>query len=103
MLVVTGYQITARVHRIGIHWSWAVAILKGLQINYPISKYCTRTIVLFVLSPMNINVSLTFLVLCCRLGESDECAGTVSFLVSDDARYITGETIVVSGGLQSRL
>ncbi|KAI0235131.1 Dehydrogenase/reductase SDR family member 4 [Lamellibrachia satsuma] len=38
-----------------------------------------------------------------RLGEPEECAGTVSFLVSDDARYITGETIVVSGGMTSRL
>ena len=52
---------------------------------------------------MNTNVLLTYLALYCRLGESDECAGTVSFLVSDDARYITGETIVVGGGMQSRL
>ena len=39
----------------------------------------------------------------CRFGESDECAGAVSFLCSDDARYITGETIVISGGTQCRL
>lgn len=38
-----------------------------------------------------------------RLGTPDECASTVSFLASDDARYITGETIVVGGGMQSRL
>lgn len=38
-----------------------------------------------------------------RLGEPDEMAGVVSFLVSDDARYITGETIVASGGMTSRL
>ena len=39
----------------------------------------------------------------CRMGQPDECAGAVAFLVSDDASYITAETIVVAGGTQSRL
>lgn len=38
-----------------------------------------------------------------RIGEPDECGGIVSFLCSDDASYITGETVVVSGGMLSRL
>jgi dehydrogenase/reductase SDR family member 4 len=38
-----------------------------------------------------------------RVGTPDECAGTVSFLASDDASYITGETLVIAGGTQSRL
>ncbi|XP_041378687.1 dehydrogenase/reductase SDR family member 4-like [Gigantopelta aegis] len=38
-----------------------------------------------------------------RLGEPDDCSGAVSFLSSDDAKYMTGETIVVSGGMKSRL
>jgi dehydrogenase/reductase SDR family member 4 len=38
-----------------------------------------------------------------RVGTSEECASTVAFLVSDDASYITGENIVVAGGMQSRL
>jgi len=38
-----------------------------------------------------------------RLGEPDDCAGTVSFLCSDDARYITGEIILVTGGMAARL
>lgn len=38
-----------------------------------------------------------------RFGMPDECAGIVSFLSSDDASYITGETIPVSGGMTSRL
>jgi dehydrogenase/reductase SDR family protein 4 len=38
-----------------------------------------------------------------RFGEPRECAGTVSFLVSDDASYITGETILVTGGVDARL
>jgi dehydrogenase/reductase SDR family protein 4 len=34
-----------------------------------------------------------------RLGEPDECAGVVVFLASDAGSYITGETIVIDGGL----
>ncbi|CAB3397788.1 unnamed protein product [Caenorhabditis bovis] len=38
-----------------------------------------------------------------RLGVPKECAGTVAFLVSDDASYITGEMVVIAGGVNARL
>jgi glucose 1-dehydrogenase len=34
-----------------------------------------------------------------RLGEPADVAGAVAFLASDDARYITGATLVIDGGL----
>lgn len=34
-----------------------------------------------------------------RMGAPDDVAGTVAFLVSDDAAYITGQTIQVNGGM----
>jgi 3-oxoacyl-[acyl-carrier protein] reductase len=34
-----------------------------------------------------------------RLGSADDVAGVVSFLASNDARYITGEVIRVNGGI----
>jgi 2-hydroxycyclohexanecarboxyl-CoA dehydrogenase len=34
-----------------------------------------------------------------RLGQPDDYAGVIAFLLSDDAGYITGQTISVSGGL----
>lgn len=38
-----------------------------------------------------------------RLGLPDEMGGIAAFLASDDASYITGETIIASGGMPSRL
>lgn len=38
-----------------------------------------------------------------RVGRPEEIAGTAAFLCSDDASYITGETIIVAGGNNSRL
>lgn len=38
-----------------------------------------------------------------RLGTTNDMAAATAFLASDDASYITGETLVVAGGLPSRL
>lgn len=38
-----------------------------------------------------------------KFGISDNIASVAAFLASDDASYITGETIVAAGGMQSRL
>ena len=34
-----------------------------------------------------------------RLGQPEDISGAVAFLASDDANYITGQTLSVSGGL----
>ena len=38
-----------------------------------------------------------------RVGTPDEIAGTAAFLCSEDASYITGETIIAAGGTKARL
>lgn len=35
-----------------------------------------------------------------RNGELDEIAGPIGFLASNQASFITGETLVIDGGLQ---
>uniref|UniRef100_A0A3Q3JMX8 Dehydrogenase/reductase (SDR family) member 4 n=1 Tax=Monopterus albus TaxID=43700 RepID=A0A3Q3JMX8_MONAL len=38
-----------------------------------------------------------------RLGEPEEIGGVIAFLCSEEASYITGETITVTGGINCRL
>ena len=38
-----------------------------------------------------------------RMGDPDEMGGPAVFLCSDDASYVTGETLVAGGGINSRL
>ena len=35
-----------------------------------------------------------------RHGDGDDVAGAVAWLLSDDAAYVTGQTIAVNGGVQ---
>jgi 3-oxoacyl-[acyl-carrier protein] reductase len=37
-----------------------------------------------------------------HIGQPEEIAAAAAFLASDDARYITGQTVVVDGGLLSQ-
>ena len=38
-----------------------------------------------------------------RLGTPGDMAAAVAYLASDDASYVTGETVVVAGGMHSRM
>ncbi|XP_046332569.2 dehydrogenase/reductase SDR family member 4-like isoform X1 [Haliotis rufescens] len=38
-----------------------------------------------------------------RIGETEDCSGIVAFLASDDSSYLTGESVVVTGGMTARL
>ncbi|XP_046544109.1 dehydrogenase/reductase SDR family member 4-like isoform X1 [Haliotis rubra] len=38
-----------------------------------------------------------------RIGDPEDCSGIVSFLASDDSSYVTGESVLVTGGMTARL
>ena len=38
-----------------------------------------------------------------RFGDTNEIAGAASFLASDDSSYMTGETLVIAGGIPVRM
>ncbi|PAV78663.1 hypothetical protein WR25_16607 [Diploscapter pachys] len=38
-----------------------------------------------------------------RFGEPEDVAAAVAYLVSDDASYVTGETMLITGGIDARL
>ena len=65
-----------------------------------------RHIITYCITPaaldnLNEDVRNIFLGQCATpyLGEPEDVAATIAFLASNDARYITGQTIVVDGGL----
>ncbi|XP_068136250.1 dehydrogenase/reductase SDR family member 4-like isoform X2 [Hyperolius riggenbachi] len=64
------------------------------MINTGFSKVALRTPELYTkLKPLGIF----------RFGEPEECAGIASFLCSEDASYINGENIAVTGGMHGKL
>ena len=79
--------------------------LRGLRFPSAIFlRHCIITVSNYSVQIVTVNNGITGIYhFSGRIGESDECSGIVSFLSSDEASYITGETIVVAGGAQSRL
>jgi len=57
----------------------------------------------FLTNDETIRKELTERTIIKRLGSVEDMAAVAAFLVSDDASFITAETIVVAGGIQSRL
>ena len=85
-----------------------VASISGLTADangtlYGASKAGVINLVLTpaALDNLNEDVRNIFLGQCATpyLGEPEDVAATIAFLASNDARYITGQTIVVDGGL----
>jgi 3-oxoacyl-[acyl-carrier protein] reductase len=73
--------------------------LKGIRVNAVVPGYIETDMTAKM--PRQIKQTNMDRILLKRFGKPEEVAQTVSFLVSDAASYITGQTIVVDGGLTS--
>jgi 3-oxoacyl-[acyl-carrier protein] reductase len=73
--------------------------LRGIRVN-AVAPGATATEMLLANNPPEHLQAMTNRSALGRLGQPDDIADVVAFLVSDEARWITGETITVSGGLR---
>jgi 3-oxoacyl-[acyl-carrier protein] reductase len=73
--------------------------LRGIRVN-AVAPGATATEMLLAKNPTEHRRAMVERVALGRMGQPDDIADVVAFLVSDEARWITGETITVSGGLR---
>jgi len=69
---------------------------KGITVNAVAPGYIATDMVAAV--PKEVLVKIEAQIPIGRLGQADEIARVVKFLVSDEARFITGSTVTVNGG-----
>nr|XP_002167023.2 short-chain dehydrogenase/reductase SDRA [Hydra vulgaris] len=81
----------------------AECALKGVRINGLAPGVIKTDFSSFLTNSDQISASFLEQTPMRRFGEPAECAGAAVFLSSDDASYITGETIVIGGGYNCRL
>jgi 3-oxoacyl-[acyl-carrier protein] reductase len=72
---------------------------RGIRVN-AVAPGATATEMLLTNNPPEHLSAMTERVALGRIGQPSDIADVVAFLVSDEARWITGETITVSGGLR---
>ena len=88
---------TSKAGMYGFTKSLAVEVVKnGITVNTVSPGYCDTQLLQGI--PENILAKILVQIPMDRLGKPSEIAGTVSFLCSDDAAFITGTDISANGG-----
>ncbi|RLM85130.1 hypothetical protein C2845_PM04G02310 [Panicum miliaceum] len=77
-----------------------ISSIGGYNPKQGLAMYCVTKTALFGLTKRKELIDRTPLK---RLGSVEDMAAAAAFLASEDASFITAETIVVAGGMQSRL
>ncbi|XP_072967744.1 tropinone reductase-like 3 [Typha angustifolia] len=108
---ITGYQPPASMAMYGVTKTALLGLTKALaaeigpqtRVNCIAPGFVPTHFADFLTSNEVLRKTLQDQTLLKRLGTTQDMAAAAAFLASDDSSYITGETLVVAGGLPSRL
>ncbi|KAJ8775421.1 hypothetical protein K2173_023186 [Erythroxylum novogranatense] len=108
---ITGYQPPASMAMYGVTKTALLGLTKALaeemapyvRVNCVAPGFVPTNFADYLTRNEDIRNSLEEKTFLKRLGTTQDMASATAFLASDDASYITGETVVVAGGTPSRL
>ncbi|MED6195241.1 hypothetical protein PIB30_036029 [Stylosanthes scabra] len=108
---ITGYSPPASMSMYGVTKTALLGLTKALaaemapntRVNCIAPGFVPTNFASFITSNEAIRQELEAKTLLARLGTTEDMAAGTAFLASDDASYITGETLVIAGGMPSRL
>jgi len=99
MMAMYGVTKTAL---LGLTKALAAEMAPNTRVNTVAPGFVPTNFADFLVRDENIKNSIEERTLLGRLGKATDMASAVAFLASSDASYITGETLVVAGGMPSR-
>ncbi|CAI9086868.1 OLC1v1020789C2 [Oldenlandia corymbosa var. corymbosa] len=108
---IAGYQPQASMAMYGVTKTALLGLTKALaaemapktRVNCVAPGFVPTHFASFITSNADIRSDIEGKTLLRRLGTVEDMAAATAFLASDDASFITGETVVVAGGIPSRL
>ncbi|KAL2524098.1 Short-chain dehydrogenase/reductase SDRA [Abeliophyllum distichum] len=108
---ITAYQPPAALAMYGVTKTALLGLTKALaaemapntRVNCVAPGFVPTHFAAFLTTDESMKRGLEEKTLLNRLGTTEDMAAAAAYLASDDASYITGETLVVAGGMPSRL
>ncbi|GAB2298937.1 hypothetical protein Dimus_033013 [Dionaea muscipula] len=108
---IAGYQPEAALAMYGVTKTALLGLTKALaaemapntRVNCIAPGFVPTHFADFITSNADVRKTMEGKTLLNRLGTTEDMGAAAAFLASDDASYITGETLVVAGGMPSRL
>ncbi|KAG5574474.1 hypothetical protein H5410_054608 [Solanum commersonii] len=88
---------------LGLTKALAAEMAPNTRVNCVAPSFVPTHFAKFITGDANLRREFEAKTLLSRLGTTQDMAAATAYLASDDAAYVTRETLVVAGGMQSRL